>query len=117
MPSDAADDRVVLITGAANGIGRGIATRFARAGSRLALLDMNAPALERAADELRQSHTEVLSLTCDVRNARQVQEAVERTTGRFGRVDVAVSNAAVYPNTAVVDMDEAEWDLVIETNL
>jgi NAD(P)-dependent dehydrogenase (short-subunit alcohol dehydrogenase family) len=114
MPSD---ERVVLITGAADGIGRGIATRFARAGCRLTLLDVNAPALERTADELRQAKAEVLSLTCDVRNAKQVQHAVDQTTERFGRLDVAVSNAGVYPNTAVVDMDEAEWDLVIETNL
>jgi 3-oxoacyl-[acyl-carrier protein] reductase len=46
-----------------------------------------------------------------------VQSAVEQTVERFGRLDAAVSNAGVYPNTAVVDMDEQEWDFVLDTNL
>jgi NAD(P)-dependent dehydrogenase (short-subunit alcohol dehydrogenase family) len=111
------DTRVVLITGAADGIGRGIAAVFARAGCRLALLDVNAPRLERTASELQASGADVLARTCDVRQAAEVQQAIDQAVERFGRLDVAVSNAGVYPNTAVVDMDESEWDLVIETNL
>ncbi|HEY3062170.1 MAG TPA: SDR family NAD(P)-dependent oxidoreductase [Chloroflexota bacterium] len=109
------DGRVVLITGAADGIGRGIATRFAQAGCRLVLLDVNEAKLERTAADLPTD--EVLKVTCDVRKADQVQQAVDQTIDRFGRLDVAVSNAGVYPNTAVVDMEPEEWDLVIETNL
>jgi NAD(P)-dependent dehydrogenase (short-subunit alcohol dehydrogenase family) len=111
------DSRIVLITGAADGIGRGIANVFARAGCKLSLLDVNAAGLERAADELRASGAELATFACDVRRQEQVQAAVDGTVDRFGRLDVAVSNAGVYPNTAVVDMDETEWDLVIETNL
>ncbi len=105
----------MLITGAADGIGRGIARRFAVAGCRLVLLDVNQGSLERTAAELQTA--DVLALTCDVRKADQVENAVDQTIQRFGQLDVAVSNAGVYPNTAVVDMDEQEWDLVIETNL
>jgi NAD(P)-dependent dehydrogenase (short-subunit alcohol dehydrogenase family) len=111
------DSRIVLITGAADGIGRGIASVFARAGCQLSLLDVNAHGLERTADELRSSGTQVATFACDVRSQAQVQSAVDGTVDRFGRLDVAVSNAGVYPNTAVVDMDETEWDLVLETNL
>jgi 3-oxoacyl-[acyl-carrier protein] reductase len=111
------DSRIVLITGAADGIGRGIAHVFARAGCTLSLLDTNAARLASTADELRSSGAQVETFTCDVRSQAQVQAAVDGTVERFGRLDVAVSNAGVYPNTAVVDMDEAEWDLVIETNL
>jgi len=114
MPSDT---RVVLITGAADGIGRGIATVFARAGCKLTLLDINPALLERTAAELTASGAEVFATTCDVRSASDVQAAVDQTIARFGQLDVAVSNAGVYPNTAVVDMAEDEWDLVIETNL
>ena len=117
MPNDAADERSILITGAANGIGRAIASRFAAAGCRLVLLDLQAQDLERAADALRNTGTDVLALPCDVRDASQIQAAVDQTVQRFGRLDVAVSNAAVYPNTAVVNMEEAEWDLVLDTNL
>ena len=113
MPSDS---RVVLITGAADGIGRGIARVFAQRGCRLVLLDVNESKLHATAEELKPS-TDVVAMTCDVRKSDQIQAAVDEAVQRYGRLDVAVSNAGVYPNTAVVDMDEDEWDFVIETNL
>ncbi|MGI9149208.1 MAG: SDR family NAD(P)-dependent oxidoreductase [Chloroflexota bacterium] len=117
MRSSTPDTRVVLVTGAANGIGRAIAGRFAAAGCRLAAVDFQPHDLERAAAELRATGADILALQCDVREGSQIQAVVDQTVQRFGRLDVAVSNAAVYPNTAVVDMDEAEWDLVVDTNL
>ena len=117
MLTNTADGRVVLVTGAANGIGRGIAGRFAAAGCRLLLLDLQAQDLERAAEALRGNGADVLAIPADVRDSRQIQAALDQAVQRFGRLDVAVSNAAVYPNTAVVDMAEDEWDLVMDTNL
>src|SRR4051812_27572979 len=111
----AVDDRVVLITGAADGIGRGIASVFARAGCRLSLLDINVELLERTVVDLQAE--DAIAQQCDVRSASDVQNAIDETVRKFGRLDVAVSNAGVYPNTSVVDMDEDEWDRVIETNL
>jgi 3-oxoacyl-[acyl-carrier protein] reductase len=117
MPNDSHDTRVVLVTGAANGIGRAIARRFVATGCRLVVLDFNAADLERSVGELGEAGANVMALRCDVRDAAQIQSAVDQTVARFGRLDVAVSNAAVYPNTAVVEMEEAEWDLVLDTNL
>src|SRR5579859_4754167 len=111
------DARVVLVTGAANGIGRAIAGRFASAGCRLMLLDLRADDLEDVTHELRREGADVLDQVCDVRDAAQIEAAVQQAVERFGQLDVAVSNAAVYPNTAVVEMDETEWDLVLDTNL
>jgi 3-oxoacyl-[acyl-carrier protein] reductase len=108
------NERVVLITGAADGIGRGIARRFARGGYRLALLDINAHKLEAARQEFGES---AMMVICDIRDSAQVESAVDQAVNRFGRLDAAVSNAGVYPNTAVVDMDEDEWDFVLDTNL
>jgi 3-oxoacyl-[acyl-carrier protein] reductase len=108
---------VVLVTGAADGIGRAIAERFARGGARLAVLDIHAEKLEQVARDLRGYEVDVLSAPCDVKDASQVQAAVEAAVKHFGHLDVAVNNAGVYPNTAVADMDEAEWDLVLDTNL
>jgi 3-oxoacyl-[acyl-carrier protein] reductase len=108
-------EQVVLITGAADGIGRGIARRFARGGYRLVLLDINADRLRETVQEFGEQTA--LPVTCDVRDAAQVQAALDEAVKRFGHVDAAVSNAGVYPNTAVVDMDESEWDFVLETNL
>jgi 3-oxoacyl-[acyl-carrier protein] reductase len=83
----------------------------------MVLLDLQVEGLAGVARELRGGGTEVLDQACDVRDAAQVQAAVDAAVEQFGRLDVAISNAAVYPNTAVVDMEEAEWDLVLDTNL
>jgi 3-oxoacyl-[acyl-carrier protein] reductase len=111
------ESRVVLVTGAANGIGRAIAARFAAAGCRLVAVDLNLQDLERSAEAWCAPGAEILTLACDVRDAAQIQAVLDQAVARFGRLDVAVSNAAVYPNTAVVDMAEDEWDLVMDTNL
>jgi len=104
--------RVVLITGAADGIGRGVARVFASADEQLVLLDVDADKLGQTAKQLN-----ALPITCDVRDAQQLDAAVAHAIDNFGQLDVVVSNAGVYPNTAVVDMSEEEWDLVLDTNL
>jgi NAD(P)-dependent dehydrogenase (short-subunit alcohol dehydrogenase family) len=109
--------RSVLVTGAADGIGRAIATYFARGGDRVALLDYDADRLEKTTAELRAAGGEVLPVTADVRDARAVDAAVQRAVDAHEGLDVVVNNAAVYPNTPVVDMDEEEWDRVLDTNL
>jgi NAD(P)-dependent dehydrogenase (short-subunit alcohol dehydrogenase family) len=109
--------RSVLVTGAADGIGLGIATRFARAGDRVALLDYDGPRLEAAVAALAGEGREVFGQATDVRDSESVQSAVDWTVSRFGRLDVAVSNAGVYPNRPVVEMEEDEWDRVLDTNL
>jgi 3-oxoacyl-[acyl-carrier protein] reductase len=112
-----ASARSVLVTGAADGIGRGIATRFARGGDRVALLDYNPVGLERTASELRAAGGQVLALAVDVRVAREVDDAVAQAAAAHDGVDVVVNNAAVYPNTPVIEMGEDEWDRVLDTNL
>src|SRR6266536_3423730 len=109
--------RSVLVTGAAEGIGLAIATRFAKAGDRVALLDLDAAKLEREVERLGAEAPDVFGQPVDVRDAASVQQAVEEVVRRFGRLDVAVSNAGVYPNRPVVELDEEEWDRVLDTNL
>ena len=109
--------RSVLVSGAADGIGLGISKRFAAAGDRVAMLDFDPEKLWRAAEELRESGAEVQELTGDVREGQAVEAAVRAVVEQAGRLDVAVSNAGVYPNRPVLEMDEAEWDRVLDTNL
>jgi NAD(P)-dependent dehydrogenase (short-subunit alcohol dehydrogenase family) len=109
--------RSVLVTGAADGIGRGIATCFVRRGDNVALLDYDGDKLERTVAELRDVGGKVLALQADVRQAADIETAVSRAVEAHDGLDVAVNNAAVYPNTPVVDMEEEEWDNVLDTNL
>jgi 3-oxoacyl-[acyl-carrier protein] reductase len=109
--------RSVVVTGAADGIGRGIATRFTELGDCVALLDYDADKLERTTTELADKGARAIGIKTDVRDAAQVDAAIARAVQAHGGVDVAVNNAAVYPNTPVVDMAEDEWDSVLDTNL
>ncbi len=109
--------RIVLITGAARGIGRGIAEAFAAAGAGVVVADKDGVEAERVADELRGTGAEALAVPVDVREAAAVAAMVERALARFGRIDVLVNNAGIYPNTPVLEMDEAEWDAVFDVNV
>jgi len=109
-------DRVVLVTGAGAGIGFGIARAFHAAGARVALGDFRAPALARALAELA-GGARAFTHVMDVRDEKSVGDFVAAAEQELGPVDVAVANAGIYPNAAVLDMTVEEWDRVIETNL
>jgi NAD(P)-dependent dehydrogenase (short-subunit alcohol dehydrogenase family) len=105
---------VVLVTGAAAGIGRAIARGFREAGARVALGDLREAPLTRAASELG---PEVFAQPVDVRDQASVARFVEQAEQALGPATVAVANAGIYPNTPVVDMTVEEWDRVMETNV
>jgi len=109
---------VVLITGAAHGIGKGIAEAFAAKGDAVALADLKGPGAEALARELATSFgVSTIGFGVDVRDAAAVQAMVDATIARFGRIDVLVNNAGIYPNTPVLEMTEEEWDAVFDTNV
>src|SRR5215204_5101178 len=111
-------DRVVLITGGAHGIGQGIAKAFANAGARVIVADLQIKAAEQTAELLASATgAELIAMAVDVRDAAAVTAAVAQALDRFERIDVLVNNAGIYPNTPVVEMDEAEWDAVFDTNV
>ncbi|PYM91814.1 MAG: short-chain dehydrogenase [Candidatus Rokuibacteriota bacterium] len=109
-------DQAVLVTGAAAGIGFGIAQAFHGAGARLALGDLREPALKQAVDRLGRS-ARVFSQVVDVRDGRSVADLVSAAERALGPITVAVANAGIYPNSPVLEMTVEEWDSVMETNV
>jgi len=106
------DSRVVLITGAASGIGAASARRLAAAGARLVLADVNRPALDKLAAELNS-----IAVHADVTRATDVARMVDEPYARYGRLDVLFNNAGVIRVQPMLDVTEAEWDRVMTVNL
>ena len=110
--------KVAIVTGASRGIGRGIADRFVAEGARLIVTARGAGALERAAAELEAGGAEVLAVPADGGVKTDVERVLGQTLERFGTLDVVVNNGAwASPVAHILEMDEAHWDAVIQSNL
>lgn len=108
--------QVVFVTGAATGIGLGIAKAFHKSGAKVVLGDFRSDALERVRSEFTDS-TRVLLQQVDVRNQDSVENFIRTGQATFGPITISVANAGIYPNTMVLDMSQEEWDRVMETNV
>ena len=110
--------KIVLVTGAANGIGRAAAIAFATEGARVAILDRTEDGLQATEAAVRKSGGDVLSVVGDVSSPEQVEAAVKQVVERFGRLDVAFNNAGVENEAAVLhEIELEEWDRIIGINL
>lgn len=107
----------IIITGAASGIGKAIAMRFAREGAHVAIFDINDRAATAVADEINKSGGCARAYHCDVGSATEVKGAFDQACSFLGGLDVLVNNAAIIKQSSLVDMPEAEWDLIIRNNL
>jgi 3-oxoacyl-[acyl-carrier protein] reductase len=109
--------RVAVVTGAARGIGLGIARRLAQEGLRVALFDRDAAALDGALGALAAEGFEPLGVTVDLTDSAAVNAAVAEVLRRAGRIDGLVNNAGAVRDMRFLKMSDADWDLVIDTNL
>jgi len=108
--------KVVLITGAAGGLGRALARSFAADGARIALLDRDAPAVEALATELRSQARQVLSLACDVTDAASCERAAAEVIEAWGAIDVLINNAGITHRSAYRSTEPAVTRRVMEVN-
>jgi len=109
--------RVAVITGAASGLGRAMAERFAREGMKLVLADVNAADLARAEAELRAAGAAVIGVRTDVSKAGDVEALAVRTLEAFGAAHLVVNNAGVSPLGAVWEASVADWQWALGVNL
>lgn len=111
------EGKVAVITGAASGIGRGTALRFAEEGADVMLADVNADELEETARQVRESGRRVLTQPTDVRDRAQVERLVNRAVAELGGLDVMVANAGVGSGTAFLEESDEQYDRIMDTNL
>lgn len=108
------NNKVVVITGAGQGMGRAMVELFAREGARVAALDINAEAAGKVARELGDS---VIGIGCDVSSSQSVKSALEEVEGRFGRLDVVINNAGTGAIDEFLATPDENWQRVIGVNL
>jgi len=111
------EGKVALVTGAASGIGRGIAMRLAEMGAAVVLLDINQEKGNEAASEIKTQGGKAKFISCDVTSNEDCKKAVEETIKEFSRIDILCNNAGIIVRKNCIDLEEDEWDHELDVNL
>ena len=111
-------DRTVLVTGAAVGIGRATAVKFAKEGARVVALDMNANELENLKHEVEAANGKILVFVCDVSDENAVNNVFAKATSAFGSIDILVNNAGIWRDMSYfLDTPTDMWTRYINVNI
>jgi 3-oxoacyl-[acyl-carrier protein] reductase len=110
-------DQVAIVTGGAQGVGRGIASVLAAEGARVVIADLDGQLAESTAATLRAEGLDGLAVTTDVTNRASVDALAALVVKEHSRIDILAANAGVYPTAAIDAIDDALWDRVMDINV
>lgn len=110
-------DKVALVTGAAQGIGRAIALLFAQEGAKVGVADLNLAGAEEVGREIMALPGQALAIGGNVAKAEDAEGMVQSVLDKFGRLDILVNNAGITRDQVLLRMKEEDWDLVLAVNL
>lgn len=110
-------DKVAVITGGAQGIGRAVALAMAREEAKVVVADLQGEKAKSVADEVKALSRDALALEVNVASESSVKQMAKATFDAFGRIDILVNDAGIYLKSAVVDMTETDWDRTLDINL
>jgi 3-oxoacyl-[acyl-carrier protein] reductase len=110
-------DRVAIVTGAAQGIGRAIALGLAREGAHVVVADIQADKAGATAEEIKKTGRKALALQVDVSHLPDLAKMVETTVAEFGTIDILVNNAGIALPTPFLETTERDWDKIMAINL
>ena len=102
-------DKVAIITGAASGIGKEIATEYAREGAKVCIADLSTDAATAAANEINAAGGTAMAVTMNVTDEAQVDAGVAKVVAAYGGVDILISNAGIQIISAIVDFKFEDW--------
>lgn len=112
------EGRIVLVTGAARGIGKAIAEAFARENAHVVINDiLEKEDLSKVADEISKSKSQCLAIRADVGDSTQVKDMINQIEKQFDRLDILVNNAGIIRRGSIETVTEDDWDRVIRVNL
>ena len=110
-------DKVAIVTGAAQGIGKVIALGLAKCGADIAVSDINEDSLNEVVIEIEALGRKAIAVKMDVSSLKDCEDMVKRTVDAFGKVDILINNAGITRDTVLLRMKEEQWDQVIQVNL
>lgn len=110
-------NKTAIVTGSRQGIGKGVAIALAKEGYDIVISDIDQNDCEKIAGEIEKLGVKTLAVKCDVSKKAEVEELFRQTVEKFGRVDVLVNNAGIYPYSPFMEMKESDWDRVLDINL
>ncbi len=111
------ENKVALVTGGAQGIGRAIALLLVREGAKVAISDVNLARVQETSEEIQAQGKEALAVGGNVANAQEAEAMVQKTMEKFGRIDILVNNAGITRDQVLLRMKEEDWDSVLSVNL
>jgi 3-oxoacyl-[acyl-carrier protein] reductase len=109
-------DKVAIVTGAGQGIGKEIALALAREGAKVVVTDITGKEKDTA-KEIEALGVQALALKVDVSNSKDTKKMAEEVLKKFGRIDILVNNAGIYPFKPFTEMEDKDWDKVLNVNL
>ena len=110
-------NQVAIVTGGGTGIGRSIALEFAEFGADVVVSSRKLENLERVADEVKARGRHALAIQADITKKTDIDHLVQKVMEEFGRIDILVNNGGVGSPVPLIEVDEDEWDLIMDTNL
>jgi 3-oxoacyl-[acyl-carrier protein] reductase len=110
-------DRVAIITGGGQGIGRATCLTFAKEGANIVIAEYNPATAEAVGEEVKALGVQCLVIQTDVSNGNSVRSMVSQTLDAFGQIDILVNNAGIFSYTQIEDCTEEEWDQMMAVNL
>jgi 3-oxoacyl-[acyl-carrier protein] reductase len=112
------ENKVAIITGGAQGIGKSISIKLASEGANIVLVDVNLDVANQTAKELQEKYlVSTLVFKADVSNYKEVEEFVNLTIEKFSKIDILVNNAGITKDNLILRMSEDDWDKVLDINL
>ena len=111
------EGKLCIVTGAARGMGKALAEKYAENGANIVLIDLHKENLEQAAKEIGELGVEVLPLVVDVTSSEAINQAMDEVESRFTKIDILANCAGISTSRLIIDIEEEEWDRVFNVNL